>query len=113
MSRPAAISLEDQCERLQRDATALGVMVVGDDGGILGHAGGVSKLPDAVVDAVADLVADVLGATARNEMQEGDDVVAEVETLGACAAPLGARSVLVVVFDATSSLTRSCARASA
>jgi hypothetical protein len=100
-----SMTLDDQCDRLQRDANALGVMVLGDDGGILGHAGAIAALPDPVVEASADLVASLLQAVARNELQEGDDMVAEVDELQACAAPLGPKAVVVVVFDDTSTLS--------
>lgn len=96
--------LDDQCTRLQRDASAVGVMVVDKDGALLGRAGRIAQLPEPIIDATADLVVDCLGAVARNELLDGDDLVAELEDLSACAAPLGPKAVLVVVFDEGSTL---------
>ena len=105
MSGTSAIAnIDEHCDRLLRDASARAVMVINEEGAILGHAGAMATLPDSIIDAAGDLVADCLGAGRRGELQEGDDLVAEAEQLSACAAPLGQKAVLVVVFDATSTL---------
>ncbi len=80
------------------------MLVLGGEGEILGSAGEVGRLPDRAIDAVADLAADVLRGAARRELQEGDDLVAEIDALQACAAALGERAVLVVLFDQSSTL---------
>jgi len=101
---PPPNELPELCERLQRDAQAEGVLVLGAEGELVGHSGDLGRLPDAAVDAVADLVADVLQGAARHELQDGDDLVAEIGELQACAASLGERAALVVVFDSSSTL---------
>lgn len=100
----AGNDLPDLCERLQRDASARGVLVLDESGEILGHSGALGRLPEKAVDAVADLVADVVASAARHELSDGDDLVAEIDALHACAAPLGTRAILVVIFDETSTL---------
>lgn len=99
----STLMLDEQCERLQRDANALGVMVSNEDG-LLGHSGLLGRLPDSILDAAADLIANVLAASNRSEIQDGDDLVAQVDPLSACAAPLGPKAALVVIFDEHSSL---------
>jgi predicted regulator of Ras-like GTPase activity (Roadblock/LC7/MglB family) len=93
--------LSELCGRLQRDAAARAVLVLDGEGRILGHAGEVVELGEPVLDALADLVV----AVARpGALGEGDDAVAEVETLRLCAARLGDRATLAVVFDSASTL---------
>jgi predicted regulator of Ras-like GTPase activity (Roadblock/LC7/MglB family) len=100
----ASGDLPDLCERLRRDANARGVLVLDEAGEILGHSGAVGRLPEKALDAIADLVADVTASAAKNELADGDDLVAEIDDLQACAAPLGTRAILVVVFDDSSTL---------
>ena len=64
----------------------------------------IAALPEPIIDATADSIANVLAAAARHELAEGDDSVAEVDSLRACAASLGQKAVLVVVFDDSSTL---------
>ncbi|MSP62369.1 MAG: roadblock/LC7 domain-containing protein [Myxococcales bacterium] len=101
---PEILELPELCDRLQRDAGASGVLVLSDDGEILGHSGRIGELPDPVVEAVADLCADVVASVTRRELTDGDELVAEVGALNACAGALGGSAVLVVIFDARSKL---------
>lgn len=96
----------DPCERLRADADAVGVLVLAGEGEILAHAGPLAGLPEPTVEAVADLFADVVGRVARRELSDAEDLVVEIEGVHACAAPLGASAVVVVVFDANTTLAR-------
>ncbi len=96
--------LPDLCERLQRDAAARGVLVLDENGEILGYSGALGTFPEKVIEAVGDLVADVVRCAARRELTDGDDLVAEIDALHACATALGTNAVLVVIFDQTSTL---------
>ncbi len=95
------------CARLQRETNALAVLILGEEGDILGHAGQPAALADPVVDAIADATAETLQRAARNEPpQDPDDHVAQVGAVQVCAAPVaaGAKAVLLVVFDGGSNL---------
>jgi hypothetical protein len=99
--------LDDQCSRLQREATARAVLVVTPEGNLAGHSAGARGLRDEVVDAVGDLAAALLS---RPEAPAGDaeeDLVAESGGLQLCAAAVGGASTLaalVVAFDAGTTL---------
>jgi predicted regulator of Ras-like GTPase activity (Roadblock/LC7/MglB family) len=101
---PPTSELPELCEALQRACNARGVLVLDGEGEILGHSGALGQLPDKALDAIADLVADVVAGAARRELSDGDDLVAEIDALQACAAALGPRAVLVVVFDQASTI---------
>ena len=108
----SAIEISDVpelCSRLLRETNALAVMVLGEEGQIVGHAGAPGALTDAVVDGVGDAAGEVLlRAAARNAAppSEADEQVALVGTTQVCAAPLGAKAVLVVVFDDPANLNQ-------
>lgn len=93
------------CGRLLRESNALAVLILGEEGDILGHAGQPAVLADAVVDAIADATAETVQRAARNEpAQDPDDHVAQVGAVQVCAAPIGVKAVLLVVFDGGSNL---------
>lgn len=93
------------CGRLLRESNALAVLILGDEGDILGYAGQPSSLADPVVDAIADATAETLQRATRNEPpQDPDDHVAQVGAVQVCAAPVGGKAVLLVVFDGGSNL---------
>jgi hypothetical protein len=97
--------LFEVCEQLRRDAGGRKVMVCSADGEVLVHAGEAGALDEDTGDAVASVVADVIAAAAGG--QPTDDVAATLPRgLAVCAAPLGARAALVVLFDAAGSLER-------
>ena len=107
----SAIDISDVpelCSRLHRETNALAVMVLGEEGQIVGHAGAPGALTDPVVDGVADATAEVLQrSAARPEATaEADEHVAQVGNTQVCAAPLGPKAVLVVVFDDAANLTQ-------
>ena len=101
---PDSAELPEQCDRLRAEAVAIGVLVLAGEGDIIGHAGAIAALPDRACEAIGDLFADVVGSVARRELADGDDLVAEIDSLQACAAPLGNRAVLVLLFDGTTTL---------
>src|SRR3954454_6876126 len=84
-------------------------MILGQEGEILGHAGSTGGLADDVVDAVGDAAAETLNRAARPDppphQTEADDHVATVGTTQICAASIGKKAVLVVVFDENSNLS--------
>src|SRR5438552_1629439 len=84
-------------------------MILGLEGEILGHAGQATGLADDVIDAVGDATAETLQRAARPDpppqTTETDDHVAQVGSTQICAASLGKKAVLVVVFDDTSNLS--------
>jgi hypothetical protein len=92
--------LDEVCGRLQRDATARAALVLDGGGRILGHSGALSSLAEPVLDAIADLVTQL----ARRGDEGDEDVVAAVGPLKVCAARLGGRGALAVVFDDASTL---------
>ena len=93
------------CEQLRRDAGGKKVMVCGSDGEVTVHAGEAGAFDDETGDAVASVVADVLlGASSG---QPSEDVMAVLpRALSVCAAPLGTRAVLVIVYDTVTSIDR-------
>ncbi len=112
--------VSELCHRLHRETSANAVLVCGPEGEILGHAGSPGSLDDEALDAVADCTVEVLragasgsgggsgngeGAATEREAGELDDHVRRAGPLHLCAAPLGGRAVLVVVFDNGASLT--------
>lgn len=89
------------CGRLQRDAAARAALVLDGSGRILGHAGEISALGEPVLEAIADLVAQL----GRGGAELADDeVVSAAGPLKVCAARLGERGALAVVFDDASTL---------
>lgn len=93
------------CGRLLREANAKVVMVLGLEGEILGHSGKLVALADVVLDAVADATARTLLAAAEGTPPAADeDHVHPAGKLQVCAAPLGAKAVLVVVYAEAASL---------
>src|SRR5438093_13696151 len=100
--------IPELCSRLQREANARAVMILGLEGEILGHAGQTNGLGDEVIDAVGDATAETLQRAARPDpppaTTEADDPVAQVGAMQICAASLGEKAVLVVVLDDTSNL---------
>lgn len=137
------------CSRLHREANAQAVMILGQEGEILGHAGTPGALPEPVVDAIADATAETLNRAMRRDKPDpaeratvpersdraeriptaptaplekmaprakmaepvdatdesaADDHVAQVGDMQVCAASLGKKAVLVVVFDKSSNL---------
>lgn len=104
------LSLQEQpqdvpelCSRLLREANAKVVMVLGTEGEILGHSGKPGALADAVLDAVADATARALLAASEGT-QADEDHVQPAGKLQVCAAPLGVKAVLVVVYAEAASL---------
>lgn len=94
------------CHRLHRETSAQAVLVCGPEGEILGHAGVPGELGDDALDAVGDATVAVLrGGEAPEPTSDADDHVSRAGTMHLCAAPLGNRAVLVVLFEDESSLT--------
>src|SRR5262249_52460834 len=100
--------LPEACDKLQRDAGARKVMLCAIDGEVLAHAGPGGGLDETAGEAIAQLVADVISqAGALGQIPGADDVVVTLRgTLQACAAPVGVRAALVVLFDGSTSLDR-------
>jgi hypothetical protein len=129
--------IAELCSRLHREANAQAVMILGQEGEILGHAGTPGALPEPVLDAVGDATAETLNRAMRRDKPdagerasapessersdraqpaqraqpgetadaiEADDHVAQVGEMQVCAASLGKKAVLVVVFDKSSNL---------
>lgn len=92
------------CSRLHRETSAQAVLVLGQEGEILGHAGSPALLDDAVLDAIGDATVETLGRAGTPAAAEADDQVHAVGNTQLCAAPLGTRAVLMVAFDDAASL---------
>jgi hypothetical protein len=102
--------LFDICAQLQRDSGCKKVMVCGQEGEVLAHAGERGVLDDAAADALASIVVDAMhpqppGPAPRPELP-GDVQVTLPNGMTACAAPLADKAALVVVFDAATTLDR-------
>ena len=104
MDGGAAHEVSELCARLQRDAGARAVLVVGGEGELLGHSGTAGSLGDAVLDAVGDLTVDLLSRRRAPESGDADDLVAEVGAVHICGAAIGGKATLLVVFDSASRL---------
>jgi predicted regulator of Ras-like GTPase activity (Roadblock/LC7/MglB family) len=97
--------LYEICDQLRRDAGGRKVMICGSDGEVTVHAGDAGAFDEETGEAVASVVADVLVGASGG--QPSEDVVAVLpRALSVCAAPLGTRAVLVVLYDAASSIDR-------
>ena len=102
-----AEGLYEVCEKLLRDAGGRKVMVCSSEGDVLAHAGSTGALDDATGEAVASLVGDVINGAQAGQFPPTDDVVATLQnSLTVCAAPIGTRAALVVLFDNATSLDR-------
>jgi predicted regulator of Ras-like GTPase activity (Roadblock/LC7/MglB family) len=100
------------CAQLQRDAGCKKVMVCGQEGEILAHAGERGILDDAAADALAQMVADAMNPPPPNpETQTRPELPGELQVrlpngMTACATTLAERAALVVVFDDATTLER-------
>jgi predicted regulator of Ras-like GTPase activity (Roadblock/LC7/MglB family) len=102
--------LYDICAQLQRDAGCRKVMVCGQDGEVLAHAGDRGILDEAASDALAAMVADAMHPQPSENRKLAElpgDLQATLPTgMTACAAALADRAALVVVFDEATTLER-------
>jgi hypothetical protein len=102
MSFDSSASLDALCEQLARATSAKKVLVCGEDGSVLAHAGERGIFTSQISAELADLVAQVL-----IEAQQSDppvpveDRFTRVGRLQACAAPIADRALLIVLFDDT------------
>ncbi|MCS6915286.1 MAG: hypothetical protein RMK29_15890 [Myxococcales bacterium] len=100
MSFDASASLDVLCDQLARAASARKVLVCGEDGSILAHAGDQGLFSGPVSSELADLVAQVL---VEAQQAEGavpiEDRYTRVGRFQVCAAPLADRALLLVLFD--------------
>ena len=94
--------LQELCSRLHRETNAEAVLVLSQEGEILGHAGSPGGLEEAMVEAIGDATVDSLARASADP--EADGQVCKVGGSQLCAAPLGTRAVLVVVFGDETSL---------
>lgn len=104
-----ASDLFDACEKLQRDAGGRKVMLCGPEGEVLAHAGAEGVIDDGAAEALAQVVADVLSDAAADNGRKTsieERVVVVARGLSACAAPVGGRAVLIVLFDGSTTLER-------
>ena len=92
------------CGRLHRETSAQAVLVLGQDGAILGHAGSPATLDDETVEVLGDLVVEAMvrPAGADGEFDDGEELRAVGETQ-LCATRLGRNHLLVVAFASDSS----------
>jgi hypothetical protein len=98
------------CRRLHRDTSAQAVLVCAPDGEILGHAGPVGALDDALIDAIGDATVETLSRAApaaaqsvdeageRGTVAEGEERLWPVGEMRLCSAALADRAVLMVAF---------------
>ena len=106
MKLPESPDVPELCHRLHRETSARAVLVCGPEGEILGHAGAAGTLDDDALDAVGDATVAVLRAgETPAAAPEFEDHVSRAGAAQLCAAPLGNRAVLVVLFEDESSLT--------
>ena len=101
---PPPLPVDEQCDDLCREADARAVLVLDEDGSILGHAGAIRGLAAGVVDGLADQVAAVLLSAARGEMSAEEDLVVTIEDVTICAAPLDAKRVIAVIMSDAANL---------
>jgi predicted regulator of Ras-like GTPase activity (Roadblock/LC7/MglB family) len=97
------------CAQLQRDAGCKKVMVCGQEGEVLAHAGERGSLDEAAAEALAAIVVDTMhpqpSESPRPELP-GDLQVSLPNGLTACATSLADRAALVVLFDEATTLER-------
>jgi hypothetical protein len=102
-----AEGLYEVCEKLLRDAGSRKVMVCSAEGDVLAHAGSTGALDEATGEAIASLVGDVINGAQAGQFPPTEDVVATLQSsMTVCAAPIGTRAALVVLFDNTIGLER-------
>jgi predicted regulator of Ras-like GTPase activity (Roadblock/LC7/MglB family) len=98
------------CAQLQRDSGCKKVMVCGQEGEVLAHAGERGILDEAAADALAAIVVDAMhpqpSDSAQRPTLSGDVQATLPNRMTACAAPLADRAALVVVFDDATTLER-------
>lgn len=100
MSFDSSASLDVLCDQLARATSARKVIVCGEDGSVLAHAGDQGIFTAQISSELADLVAQVL---IEAQQAEGtvpvEDRYTRVGRLHVCAAPLADRALLLVLFD--------------
>jgi predicted regulator of Ras-like GTPase activity (Roadblock/LC7/MglB family) len=102
MSMDSSASLDALCDQLARATSARKVLVCGEDGTILAHAGERGVFTNQVAADLANLVAQVLVETQQLEPEVNipvEDRYTQVGRLHVCAAPLADRALLLVLFD--------------
>jgi hypothetical protein len=93
-------SLYALCDRLMRSTSATKVLVCNIDGSVVAHAGALEVLKGPLVNELADLAAEMLIETeqASHLAIPVEDRFANAGRMQVCAAPLGHRALLLVLF---------------
>jgi hypothetical protein len=93
-------TLDALCDRLMRSTSATKILVCNIDGSIMAHAGASAVLQGPLTSELADLAAEMLIETeqASHLAIPVEDRYATAGRMQVCAAPLGHRALLLVLF---------------